>query len=90
MEQITAPNVATAPFMDRHPPLLKRNDPRTIIPLRPFVRGALVKYTTSGGKEVFSSGTILDPCGLEIICAIVGALSVVAWDTLRLVELEGG
>lgn len=90
MEQITSPSVATAPFMDRHAPLLKRNDLRTMIPLRRFVRGALVKYTTSGGKEVFTSATILDWCRLEIICAIVGARSIVAWDALRIVELRGG
>jgi hypothetical protein len=87
MQQITAP--LTAPSRDGHVPLPKRNSVRTMIPQTWLGREALVEYTTSDGKGVSTSATILDWCGLGIICAIAGARSIVAWDAIRIVELKG-
>jgi hypothetical protein len=50
---------------------------------------ALVEYTTLDGREVLTSATLLDWCGLGIIRTIAGARSIVAWDALRTVELRG-
>jgi hypothetical protein len=60
-----------------------------MIPLAWLGREALVEYMTSDGKGVSISATILDWCGLGIICAIAGARSIVAWDAIRIVELKG-
>jgi hypothetical protein len=87
MEQITAP--ITAPYRDGHVPIPKRNGSRTMIPLTWLGWEALVEYMTSDGKGVSTSATILDWCGLGIICAIAGARSIVAWDAIRIVELKG-
>jgi hypothetical protein len=87
MEQITAP--MTAPFMDGRAQLPKRNGPRTMIPLTWLGREALVEYTTPDGKGVSTSATLLDWCGLGIICTITGARSIVACDAIRTVELRG-
>jgi hypothetical protein len=87
MEQITAP--ITAPYRDGHVPIPKRNGSRTMIPLAWLGREALVEYMTSDGKGVSISATILDWCGLGIICAIAGARSIVPWDAIRIVELKG-
>jgi hypothetical protein len=87
MEQITAP--MTTPPMDGHAPIVNRNGARTMLPLSWLGREAMVKYTSSDGKGVSTSATLLDWCGLGIICAIAGARSIVAWDVIRIVELRG-
>ena len=87
MEQITAP--MTAPSMDGHAPLRFGNGARTMLPLSWLGREALVEYTSSDGRGVSTSATLLDWCGLGIICAIAGARSIVAWDAIRIVELRG-
>ena len=89
MEQITAPSVATAPSIDGHAPLSKRNGLRTMIPLTWLGWEALVEYLTSDGEGVSTSATILYCHGLGIICTIAGARSIVAWDAIRIVELRG-
>jgi hypothetical protein len=89
VEQINAPSVVTAPSMDEHAPLPKRDGPRTMIPLTWLGWKALVEYTTPDGKGVSTSATLLDWCGLGIICAIAGARSIVAWNAIRIVELRG-
>lgn len=89
MKQITAPSVATVPSMDGYAPLPKRNGSRTMLPLSWLGREALVEYTTSDGKGVSTSATILDWCGLGIICAIAGTRSIVAWDAIRILALRG-
>jgi hypothetical protein len=89
MEQINAPRVVTAPSMNEHAPIAKRNGPRTMIHLTWLGWEALVEYTTLDGREVLTSATLLDWCGLGIIRTIAGARSIVAWDALRTVELRG-
>jgi hypothetical protein len=89
MEQITAPSVVTAQSIDGHAPLPKPNGPRAMIPLTWLDREALVEYMSSDSRTVSTSATLLDWCGLGIICAIAGARSIVAWDAIRIVELRG-
>lgn len=90
MEQITAPSVVTAPSIDGHAPLPKRNGLRTMIPLTWLGRETLVEYMASDGKGVSTSATILYCRGLRIICTIAGAPLIVAWDAIRIVELRVG
>lgn len=89
MEQINALSVGTAPSMNEHAPIAKRHGLRTIFHLTWFGRKAPAEYTTSDGKGVSPSATLLDWCGLGIICTITGARSIVACDAIRTVELRG-
>ena len=89
MEKINAPRVLAAPSMNEHAPIAKRNGPRTMIHLTWIGWEAFVEYTTSDGREVSTSATPFDWCGLGIVCTIAGTHSIVAWDALRTVELRG-
>jgi hypothetical protein len=79
----------TAPTTNGEAPLPKRNGPRTMIPLTWLGREALLEYTTPDGKGASTNATLLDWCGLGVVCAIAGARSIVAWDAIRVVELKG-
>ncbi len=52
-------------------------------------RAVMIEYASADGSGVSTNATVLDYCGLGLVCNIEGGRTIIAWDALRLVELRG-
>jgi hypothetical protein len=68
--------------------LPKRNGHRGMLPATWTGRSVRVEYVGAGGEPVATGGTLLDWCPVGPILNIAGAKTCLAWDALRVIELQ--
>jgi hypothetical protein len=86
-EQIT--EVMTAPDRNGRPTLPRWNVSKGIIPTSWHNRAVRVAYVDGDGVGPERSATLLDSFPFGPVLNIAGAMTIVAWDAIRLIELTG-
>jgi len=69
-------------------PLPRRNGSRGLLPATWTGRGVRLSYVSADGNGVDVSGKLLDACAFGPVLSVDGARCAIAWEAVRVVELN--